>query len=127
MKNLFSDFRSRSFRAGGYSILVCALTLAIVIAVNLLAAALPESLTRKDVTEAGLFTLSRQSEELVENLGEDTTVYWVVQAGQEDVTLEQLLNRYSALSDRLTVIKMYIRIFSANTALPRGSTIPWWW
>lgn len=105
MKNLFSDFRSRSFRAGGYSILVCALTLAIVIAVNLLAAALPESLTRKDVTEAGLFTLSRQSEELVENLGEDTTVYWVVQAGQEDVTLEQLLNRYSALSDRLTVIK----------------------
>ena len=75
MKRIFSDFRSRSFRAGGYSILVCALTLAIVIAVNLLAAALPESLTRKDVTEAGLFTLSRQSEELVENLGEDTTVY----------------------------------------------------
>ena len=105
MKRIFSDFRSRSFRAGGYSILVCVLTLAIVIAVNLLAAALPESLTRRDVTEAKLFTLSRQSEDLVENLREDTTVYWVVQAGQEDVTLEQLLNRYDALGERLTVIK----------------------
>ena len=101
----FSSFRSRSFRAGGYSILVCALALVIAIGVNLLASRLPESLTKKDVTAQKLFTLSTQSKTLVTELSQDVTVYWVVQAGQEDAAIEQLLNQYAALGSRLTVVK----------------------
>lgn len=104
-KGMLSFFHSRSFRAGGYSILICALTLAIAVVLNLLASALPESLTKRDVTQQKLFTLSRQSENLLENLTRDVTVYWVVQAGQEDLTLEQLLRQYDDLGSRLTVAK----------------------
>lgn len=98
-------FHSRAFRAGSYTILVCLLTLAICVVLNMLADALPESLTKVDVTEQKLFTLSAQSENLVKNLQEDVTVYWVVQAGQEDPTLEQLLNQYGALGSRLHILK----------------------
>ena len=100
----FSGFRSRSFRAGGYSLLVCALAVAIAIAVNLLAGALPESLTKQDVTKQKLFTLSAQSENLVSSLEEDITVYWVVQAGQEDANIEQLLSQYESRSTNLKVV-----------------------
>ena len=100
----FSGFRSRSFRAGGYSLLVCALAVAIAIAVNLLAGALPESLTKQDVTKQKLFTLSAQSENLVSSLDEDITVYWVVQAGQEDANIEQLLSQYESRSTHLKVV-----------------------
>ena len=104
-KPSFAAFRSRAFRAGSYTILVCVLTLAIAVVLNLLAAALPESLTKMDVTEQKLFTLSAQTQSLVEGLEEDVTVYWVVQAGQEDPTLEQLLNQYGALGEHLRVLK----------------------
>ena len=50
MKALKNLLHSRSFRSGGYSVLICGLTLAIVIALNFLAQALPRSLTRRDVT-----------------------------------------------------------------------------
>lgn len=103
-KPSFSAFRSRSFRAGGYSMLVCALALAIAIVVNLVAGALPESITKQDVTKQKLFTLSTQSESLVSSLQQDVTVYWVVQAGQEDSNIEQLLNQYAGRSSHLSVV-----------------------
>ena len=101
-KNLL---RSRSFRAGGYSVLVCALALGIAMAVNYLASALPQGLTHRDVTENQLFSLSPQSESLLEGLDADVNVYWIVQSGQEDAGLEQLLASYTAHSDHLILEK----------------------
>lgn len=99
-----SAFRSRSFRAGGYSILVCALAVAIAVVVNLVAGAMPESVTKVDVTKQKLFTLSARSESLVASLDTDVTVYWVVQSGQEDSNLRQLLDQYSARSSHLKIV-----------------------
>lgn len=101
----FSRLRSRSFRAGGYGILVCCLALAIGVLVNLLATALPENLTHRDVTQQKLFTLSEQSEKLLDGLREQVTIYWVVQAGQEDDALEQLLHAYLAGGENLTLVQ----------------------
>ena len=78
--------------------LICGLTLAIVIALNFLAQALPRSLTRRDVTESKLYSLSQQSRELLQGLSQDVTVYWIVQSGQEDAGLQQLLASYQAES-----------------------------
>ena len=98
MKALKNLLHSRSFRSGGYSVLICGLTLAIVIALNFLAQALPRSLTRRDVTESKLYSLSQQSRELLQGLSQDVTVYWIVQSGQEDAGLQQLLESYQAES-----------------------------
>ena len=98
MKALKNLLHSRSFRSGGYSVLICGLTLAIVIALNFLAQALPRSLTRRDVTESKLYSLSQQSRELLQGLSQDVTVYWIVQSGQEDAGLQQLLKSYQAES-----------------------------
>ena len=105
MKKPKELLRSRSFRAGGYSVLVCALALAIAVSLNFLAGALPQGLTHRDVTQAGLFTLSPQTESLLQGLGEDVTVYWVVQSGQEDAGLEQLLQNYQAGSAHFVMQK----------------------
>lgn len=105
MKKPKELLRSRSFRAGGYSVLVCALALAIAVSLNYLAGTLPQGLTHRDVTQAGLFTLSPQTESLLQGLGEDVTVYWVVQSGQEDAGLEQLLQNYQAGSPHFVVEK----------------------
>ena len=38
-------------------------------------------------------------------LDADVTIYWIVQAGEEDAVIENLLNKYDSLSDRITVEK----------------------
>ena len=99
-KKLGASFSTRSFKAGGYSVVVTAIVLAIVIMVNVLASALPASATRFDTTSNQLFTLSQQTEQIVSGLADDVTIYWIVRSGKEEGYLETLLGRYTSLSDR---------------------------
>ena len=101
----FQSFRTRSFRAGGYSLMATALVIAIAVMVNLFVGALPKKFTQFDTTSNDLFTLSQQSESLASSLTEDVTIYWIVRAGQEQSYLESLLDRYKAAGDHLRVVK----------------------
>lgn len=97
--------RSRAFRAGGYSLAAAAIVIAIAVALNLMVNALPASWTKVDLTDTGLYSLSSQTEQMVAGLEDDVTVYWIVQSGSEDSTLEQLLERYESLSKHLNVVE----------------------
>ena len=99
------SFRSRAFRAGGYSLAAAAIVIAIAVALNLMVNALPASWTKVDLTDTGLYSLSSQTEQLTAALEEDVTVYWIVQSGSEDSTLGQLLERYESLSKHLKVVE----------------------
>lgn len=104
-QKLSAAFKTRTFRVGGYSTLTLAIVLAIAVMANVLVSALPASWTQLDTTASSLFSLSGQTESTVSSLTEDVTVYWLVQQGREDSTVETLLNRYESLSDALTVVK----------------------
>ena len=106
-KKLAASFSSRSFRAGGYSLAAAAILIAIAVAVNLVVGALPTSWTNLDLTSDAIYSLSSQTQQLVADLPEEQTVtiYWLVQDGYEDGTIEQLLERYEDLSNQLEVVK----------------------
>ena len=97
--------RGNAFRGGSYALAVSAVVLAILIAVNVFAAALPKSLTRQDISAAQLYSVTSNTKAVVNNLTQDVTIYWIVQAGEEDAVIENLLNKYDSLSDRITVEK----------------------
>ncbi len=106
MEAIVNSFRTRSFAIGGYTLAATAIVVAIAVAVNVLMGALPVSLTQWDTTDAGLFTLSEETETLVGGVEEDIAIYWIVQSGYEDAVLEKLLDRYKDLSDHITVKKI---------------------
>ena len=101
-----ASFHTRAFRVGGYSVAATLIVLAIAVAVNVLAGALPASLTQRDTTSNQLYSLSEQTEIQVAGLEEEVTIYWIVQSGSEDTHVELLLDQYAALSDRLRVEKV---------------------
>lgn len=103
MRKIIDSLKTRSFRVGGYSIVAAAIVLAIAIAVNCLAGALPASMTQIDITANQLSTISRQTESIVGAIDTDVTIYWVVQEGAEDATLRTLLERYKSLSKHIRV------------------------
>ncbi|MCD8100667.1 MAG: GldG family protein [Oscillospiraceae bacterium] len=101
-----SSFRSRAFRVGGYSVVSFLILAAIAVVVNVVVNALPATYTQFDTTSTEMFTISEQTEEILDALDDDIEIYWVVQSGEEDDTLSTLLDRYSVLSNHISVTKI---------------------
>ena len=94
-----------ALRGGGYSLAVTAVVLAILVAVNVFASALPATLTRQDISAAQLYSVTSNTKVVVNNLTDDVTIYWIVQSGEEDDVIQNLLEKYDSLSDHITVEK----------------------
>ena len=101
--SLKRSFRTRTFRAGGYSLAAAAVVIAIAVAINLVVGALPADWTKLDLTSSGLYSLSSQTQQMISGLEDEVTVYWIVQSGTEDDTIGELLDRYEDLSKNLKV------------------------
>lgn len=92
-----------ALRAGSYSLMVSALVLAILIVVNIFVSALPSSMTKYDISATKLYSITSNTKAVVNALDDDVTIYWIVQSGQEDAVIENLLSKYEALSDHIKV------------------------
>ena len=76
-----SEAASKIFRSGVYSAAVTALVLVLVILLNLIVRAIPSRYTEWDLSEAGLYTLSDNSIEVVKNLTQDVKIYYLAETG----------------------------------------------
>ena len=94
-----------ALKGGSYAIALTVLVLALLIAVNILAGALPASLTKLDISASKLYSITSNTKAVVNALEQDVTIYWIVQSGQEDAVIENLLSKYDSLSDHLHVEK----------------------
>lgn len=94
-----------AFCGGAYSLILSAVVLTILIVVNILVNALPENLTKYDISAAKLYSITSNTKVVVNGLDEDVTIYWIVQADKEDAVIENLLNKYDSLSDHIQIVK----------------------
>ena len=102
-----------AFLGGSYSLAITAVVLAILIAVNVLVSALPTTLTKYDISSSKLYSITSNTKVVVNALTEDVTIYWIVQSGQEDSVIENLLGKYESLSDHITVVKRNPDVYPA--------------
>ncbi len=94
---------SRRVRRGSYAALASLILLAVLVLLNVVVGQLPTRYTRADLTATGLYTIGEQTKSIVSELDMPVTIYWLVTEGSEDATIEELLGRYTDLSDQLTV------------------------
>lgn len=94
-----------AFMGGSYSLIITAVVLAILIMVNVLVNALPTTYTKYDISSSQLYSITSNTKVVVNNLQEDVTIYWIVQADEEDDVIENLLSKYESLSDHISVVK----------------------
>ena len=96
--NIKAPFKSRTFKVGGYSAMASIVVAAIALLVILLVNKIPSSYTKLDLTSSQLYSISDETKDFLSGLEEEVTIYWVVQSGQEDSTLEQVLENYETVS-----------------------------
>ena len=94
-----------AFQGGSYALAVSAIVLALMVVINILFSSLPTALTSLDISAAKLYSITSNTKAVVNALEENVTIYWIVQADEEDAVLENLLSKYESLSDHIQVVK----------------------
>ena len=94
-----------AFQGGSYALAISAVVLALLVVVNILASALPTAWTKYDISAAKLYSITSNTKVVVNALDQDVTIYWIVQSGEEDDIIENLLGKYESLSDHIQVVK----------------------
>lgn len=100
-----------AFRGGSYSLIITAVVLVLLMAVNIFASKLPTTLTKYDISSTKLYSITSNTKVVVNNLRKDVTIYWIVQADQEDEVIENLLGKYESLSDHIDIVKKNPDVF----------------
>ena len=95
----------RHLKHGSWSSFLVVFVIAAVVIVNLIMAQLPTTVTQFDVSTQKLYSLTDDTKELVKGLEQDVTLYYVVTGGNEDDTVEKMLDRYQDLSGHIKVEK----------------------
>lgn len=93
----------RRLKNGSYSIVLSAVVIAGAVAVNLIASELPSQYTKIDVSEKQLSTLGNETKDVIRELDQDITMYYIVQDSSRDTNVSRLLERYADLSSHITV------------------------
>lgn len=112
-----------AFKGGSYAIVLTCIVLALLVVVNLLANALPASLTKLDISASKLYSITSNTKAVVNALEQDVTIYWVVQSGQEDDVIDNLLAKYDSLSDHIDVVKKNPDVYPAFAKQYTGETV----
>lgn len=94
-----------ALKGGSYTITISVIVLAILIAINVLFSKLPSTMTNYDISSSRLYSITSATKVVVNNLEKDVTIYWIVQADEEDSVIENLLNKYESLSSHINVVK----------------------
>lgn len=88
---------------GAYSTGLIALVLAVTVAANLAVNQLPSAYTSHDVTASGLYSLTDDTKEYLQQLDQDVTVYVLASESDKDTALDSTLRQMEEYSDRLKV------------------------
>lgn len=124
MKLNLNSRNQQAWKGGTYSLVITAVVLAILIAVNVFASNLPSGLTKLDISSSKLYSITSNTKVVVNGLQQDVTIYWIVQADEEDSILENLLSKYESLSSHIQVVKKNPDVFPTFTANYTDEDVP---
>lgn len=112
-----------ALKGGSYSLAVTAIVLAILIVVNICVSLLPTGATQYDISSTKLYSVTSNTKVVVNALEKDVTIYWIVQSGQEDAIIENLLDRYESLSAHIEVVKKNPDVYPTFAAQYTSETV----
>ena len=100
--NMKASFSGRKFRSGAYATMLSVIVIIIVIVVNLLVSKMS---IQFDLSSQSMYTLTKDTKELVKGLEDDITIYYMVQQGNETSEFEKIAKLYDNLSSKVTLVK----------------------
>ena len=100
MKKIFDSFKDKKFKYGGYATLMVAIVVALMLGVNLL---VDQVQFKADLTREKLYSLSDQTENMLEKLEQDVEIFPLYEIGGGNSIVREILSKYERFSKRLKI------------------------
>ena len=104
---VMGGMRGRRFRYGWFALLLTALFIALVVIINVIAGAAEDKWALKiDASPNSITSFTDQTYDVLSKLGQPVHIYLLYQkstSGDRRITIEEMVNKYRALSDYITV------------------------
>lgn len=95
-----ASFTGRKFRSGAYVSFISTIVVILILVVNLIISELDLNI---DLSSQDLYTLTDDTLELVNNLEDDVTIYYLVETGSDAKIFQKIAEKYDNLSDHITL------------------------
>ena len=93
-------FQSRKFIGGAYATMISVVVIAIVLLINFIFTELDINF---DTSTQQLYTISDKSKELVKDIEDEITIYYLVELGNEDAQILEVINRFKQANKNISV------------------------
>ena len=93
-------FQSRKFTGGAYATVISVAVIAIVLLINFIFTELDINF---DTSSQQLYTISDKSKELVKDIEDEITLYYLVELGNEDAQIVEVINRFKQINNNISV------------------------
>ena len=100
MDKIKKSFSNRKFKSGVYVSLVSAIVIVIIFVMNLIVSDLD---LRVDFTSSYLYTLTDETKELLADLEEDVTIYYLVESGLESPIFKSIAEEFESYSNNISL------------------------
>lgn len=98
--NIKKSFSGRTFRSGAYVSIISAVVILLVLLINLI---ITEFDLKIDLSTQGIYTLTDDTEEYVNKIEDDVTIYYLIEAGNESPMFLKIAEKFDSLSDKITL------------------------
>lgn len=95
------NFKTKHVKYGGYSIVITALFIAILIIANLFVEKFD---VKYDLTKSNFYSLSDKTEKILNNVSDKITIYALEETGKENAMFKEILDKYDAGSKNVSVV-----------------------
>ena len=93
LKEVFTgEEQKKHLKQGSYSSIMTVIVLAVIVVINLIVAQIPTSKTQIDLSTQKMYSITDETKTALKDLDQDVTLYYIVQKGSEDDTIEKLLS-----------------------------------
>lgn len=103
MDRLKEQFKKTASVNGSYSVGMIVLVLCAVIMINVIAAKLPESVRNIDISDNKIYEITGTNRDLLDQLDQEVTITVYAEKSSADERIRTFLNKYQALSNKLTL------------------------
>lgn len=98
---------SKATKLGTYSVVISAVVLAVIIALNLFVSQLPSTFLKPDLSNDKLFSIGEDTKKVLNALDKDVDIYYILSSnGGEDSRISGLLEKYEDSSSHVKVTKV---------------------
>lgn len=94
--------KKRTLKMGGYSVIITAVVVAIVIVVNLAVRLLPSKYTKYSTSTVGLYDISDTSREILSKVKDKISIYVVCESDYTDEVIEEYVAKYAGLNSNVS-------------------------